>query len=133
MRRADVGMGLGMALREVVVGGMRAVHMIVFADGREGAQEQAGNVREDGSAARGDESRGEGGVEIGEGIVDAVGAAESVSAIDEGQREVIGSVLAPGMFVAKGAVTTGERTAAVTSRGGVVAAAVTGEGLRSFR
>ena len=130
--RGGCGLGLaslGMELREVLVGGMRAMGMVVFADGREGAQQQAGDVREDRSAARGDESSGEGSVEIGEGIVDAVGATESMRAIDEGQGEVIGGVLAPSVFVAKGAVTTGERAAAAMSRGGVVAALVTGERL----
>lgn len=124
---------LVVALREVVMDRMRATRMVVFADGWEGAQKQAGDVGEDSSAARGDKSSGKGGVEIGEGVVDAVGAAESMRAIYEGQGKVIGGVLAPGMFEAKGAVTTSQRAAAVMPSGGVVAATVTGERFWRFR
>jgi len=50
--------------------------LVVVIDGGESAEEQAGDVRENGSAAWGDTSFGEEIIESSEGVVDALGPLE---------------------------------------------------------
>jgi len=102
-------------------------------DGREGAEEETGDVGEDGGAAGGDLVAGKKAIEGGEGLVDALSVLKMTGALEEDVGEVVGAVaLELGVAIAEVEGGVGDEGAALASFGGEVAAALFGEFFNLF-
>src|SRR5579859_7223198 len=113
----------------VVIGVFRVVVIaaifLVVVDGGEGAEQEVGDVGEDGGAAWGDAAFGEEMVEGAEGVVDALGPLKGEGAGGKSGREIFGVAgLGSGVTGAEGAVGVDRGHAALAAGGGAVLAAL---------
>lgn len=107
--------------KNVVCGGLG-----IGIDSGKGAEEETRDVSEDGSAAGRDFAGGEEGIEIGEGVVDALSGLEAagIKREEAGEVSALVALVKREMTVAIGAVAGGESEAAAAGGSAMVTARV---------